>query len=121
MTLSFTLSMPGRSSWNGRWSGEETLYAVTRKFTTKKAKDKAAKILATPYYSHNFGDGWRAGIEVREVDAKESRRIRRISKGFCGYDWMVNNILDHGKASDLTEAEKAALCARAFAPLATIA
>lgn len=26
MILSFTLSMPGRSSWNGRWSGETRRY-----------------------------------------------------------------------------------------------
>lgn len=111
--------MPGRNSWNGRWSGEETLYAIVKKFATKKAQVKAQEILAKRYYSHNFGDGWRAGIEVSEATPQEARRVRKLSKGFCGYDWMVANILAHGKASDLTDEEKAAACAKAFEPFAT--
>jgi hypothetical protein len=28
MTLLFTLSMPNRGSWNGRWSGENNFYGL---------------------------------------------------------------------------------------------
>lgn len=107
MTLTFILSMPGNNAWNGRWSGQGNLYAIVKTFTGKKATAKAEAILAGRYYSHNFGDGWRAGIEVRSVDSAEARKLRKDSRGFCGYDWMVANILDHGKASDLTDEEKA--------------
>lgn len=104
MTLSFTLSMPGRNSWNGLWSGEETLYAIVKSLgTTNKAKSKGQAILDQRYFSHNFGDGWRASIEVKEVTPSEARQIRKKSLGFCGYDWMVNNILSHGSASDKKE------------------
>lgn len=96
MKLAFTLSMPGRNSWNGRWSGEDTVYAIVRPFTTIKAKAKAETMKAHRYYSYSFGDGWRAGVEVKEVSNDEARVIRRKSKGFCGYDWMVQSILDHG-------------------------
>lgn len=96
MTLVFTLSMPGRASWNGRWSGEDRIYAITKNFTTKKGKEKAAKILADGYYSYRWSDGWAAGISVKEVTSQEARKIRKKSQGFCGYDWMVDSIMAHG-------------------------
>lgn len=97
--------MPGTNSWNGRWSGEETLYAIIKKFpNTLKAQARADEILKQGYYSHNFGDGWRAGISVRRPkDAKDLNNVRKKTRGFCGYDWMVENILSHGSASDKKE------------------
>lgn len=88
--------MPWRSSWNGQWSGEETLYAIVKKFTTKKAMARAQTILAKGCYSYSWDDGWRASINVREVDAVQARKVRAKSKGFCGYDWMVESILTYG-------------------------
>ena len=35
----FTLSMPGRNSWNGRWSGEGKKYNIVRKMTAKEADE----------------------------------------------------------------------------------
>lgn len=96
MILCFELSMPNVASWNGKWSGEGTLYAKIINFGhSKKAKAKADSLLG--YYHYHFGDGWSAGVDVKEVDAKEAGKIRRKSKGFCGYDWMVESIRYNGK------------------------
>lgn len=96
MKLVFELSMPGRSSWNGRWSGENNLYAVVENFTTNKRKSKASQILESQPYFYRWDDGWAARINVRAVESKESASIKRRSKGFCGYEWMIRSILDHG-------------------------
>jgi len=93
MLLSFELSMPGVSSWNGKWSGAGNLYAKIINFgKTQKGEAKAKEILEKGYFRYNFGDGWAAGIKVKEVDAKTAAKIRRKSKGFYGYDWMINSI-----------------------------
>ena len=98
MILCFTLSMPNVGSWNGRWSGEKNLYAkVVNLGRSKKANEKAEHILSNEYFHYNFGDGWSAGVTVVAVDAAHARKIRRKSKGFCGYDWMVQSIIDKGK------------------------
>lgn len=91
MILSFTLSMPNNNAWDGKWSGEGKLYAVTRSFSS--GNKRAQQILDKGYFTYNFGDGWTAGIHVRKVDAKEAARIRKKSRGFYGYDWMVKSII----------------------------
>ena len=96
MLLSFTLSMPGNNSWDGRWSGDSVLLARVVNFGRgKKATARAEEILKEGYFHHNFGDGWRACVTVKEVDAAEARKIRRRSKGFSGYDWMIESIRQH--------------------------
>jgi len=90
--------MPGVSSWNGKWSGEGRLYAKVVNFgNSKKATEKAQGILDRGYYSHSFGDGWTAGISVARVTPQEARKIRAKSKGFYGYDWMVDSIRFDGE------------------------
>jgi len=96
MTLAFILSMPGRSSWNGRWSGEDRCYAITKVFKSKAQIEKAREILQRGYYSYGWSDGWRAGIQVKDLSQVEATKLRRKSAGFCGYDWMVDSILRHG-------------------------
>jgi hypothetical protein len=96
--LSFTLSMPSNNAWNGKWSGEGKLYAVVRSMgQSKKAKEAAKAVLEKGYFTHNFGDGWVAGVEVKEVSAAEARKIRKRSSGFMGYEWMVDSIIAHGE------------------------
>lgn len=106
MILAFELSMPGRASWDGEWSGEGRPYIIIR---SRVRPSKAAELLERGYYSYGWSDGWRAGIHVRQVDGKEARRLRRLTDGFCGYDWMVDSILEHGgiyASSDEIPAEK---------------
>jgi hypothetical protein len=97
MKLAFILTMPGCPSWNGKWSGEGRLYCIVRSFSTNKGKELAAQIAAKGYYSYGWSDGWRAGIQVKVVDAAEARKLKSKSVGFNGYDWMVDTIINYGK------------------------
>ena len=98
MILCFELSIPGRNSWNGRWSGEGRLYALIINLgDTKKACEKGKTIIQEGPYSYSWPDGWRASISVKQVDSKEANQIRKHSSGFCGYDWMVDSIIYYGE------------------------
>lgn len=97
MILCFTLTMPRNNSWNGQWSGQDNFYAITKNLgRTKEKLSQAQEILKVGSYSYNFGDGWVARVEVSQVDSPEAAKIRRRSKGFCGYNWMVTSIIKNG-------------------------
>lgn len=87
MQVSFELSMPNNNSWNGKWTGDGECYCVVR---TLKEPPKLGR------YSYNFGDGWRAAIDVREVTSSAAKSLKKKSKGFCGYEWMIDSIIRHG-------------------------
>lgn len=87
--VEFTLTMPQRGSWNGKWSGESRNYTLTREL----ADDKAAKLDGRSW-SYGWSDGWRASISARIVLDGE---IQRPSDGFHGYDWMVASIMRYDK------------------------
>ena len=96
MILCFELSMPNVGSWNGKWGGASDYYAKIVNFgRTKKAEERAQRILDKGYFRYNFGDGWAAGIKVKQVTPSEASTLRRQSKGFCGYDWMIESIKQH--------------------------
>jgi hypothetical protein len=98
MILSFELSMPSVNTHNGHWTGENKLFVkVVNLGNSQKAFAKAEPLLKQGYFTYDFGDGWRAGVSVKAVDAAESRKLRKKSVGFCGYDWMVDSILSKGK------------------------
>lgn len=97
MKVAFKLSMPGCNSWNGKWSGDGKCYAIVKSFATKKAVAKIEALLKEGnYWSYDFGDGWRAGVSASVVSDAEARKLKRMSKGFGGYDWMIEEILDQG-------------------------
>lgn len=98
MQLAFILTMPNRGSWNGGWSGEGDLYCIVKSFTTRKEIAKAEEMIAKRNFYYSWSDGWGANIEVKAVDHSESAKLQKKSKGFCGYDWMVNTIILYGKA-----------------------
>ena len=91
--VEFRLSMPCVTSWNGRWSGEGKNYSIIRRFTDKKAES----LMQSPRWSYRFSDGWVACIEARIV--RPGERLKP-SDGFCGYDWMVDNILRYGQIKE---------------------
>ncbi len=98
MALVFELSMPNNNAWNGKWSGQEKYYAVVRNLgQSKEARGRTKEILAKGSFSYNFGDGWRASIDVKEVSGREITKIRTKSAGFCGYEWMIDCIVSHLK------------------------
>lgn len=96
MILAFTLTMPGCGSWNGHWTGEGRLYVVTRTFRGAGSVAQRARSRCGDY-SYAWSDGWRANVQVREVDASEAARLRRKSRGFCGYEWMIDSLIHSGK------------------------
>src|SRR6266700_1053018 len=83
MLVSFELSMPGNSAWNGRWSGDGVCYAQVRSY-------RKALPFKLGYYDYDFGDGWRASVTVREITSTAATKLRKQSQGFCGYDWMID-------------------------------
>ena len=97
MKVAFLLSMPNRGSWNGGWSGAGKVHAIIKDFPPKKRPAEGSH-----YYS--FGDGWGASVQVKHIDGIESRTLRKINAGFCGYDWMVDSILWYGQI--LNDAQK---------------
>lgn len=109
MLISFELSMPGNNSWNGKWSGEGRKYVrIVNVGASKKAAAKYGALVQTGYFSYDFGDGWRAGVTVTEVDAVAARKLRKQSAGFCGYEWMIESIRYNGKIlSDKQRREQA--------------
>lgn len=97
MILCFSLSMPGVSSWNGKWTGAGRLYAKVKNLgRTKKAEAKGNEIIANGPYGYNWDDGWSARISIHEIDAKEAAKIRKATRGFYGYEWMIDSIILHG-------------------------
>ena len=108
MIVGFYLSMPNNNSWNGKWSGAGKLYARVASYRnpTQDVMDAIEK--GSHYY--NFGDGWTAKVDVIQIEKKEAARIRKHSVGFCGYDWMIDSILQHGRILNDAQA-KAALAA----------
>ena len=96
MILEFKLDMPNRGSWNGRWSGEEDYYAIIKTFRSKSDIADVEKLIGESF-GYDFGDGWFASVDVREVDSKEAQKLRRKSKGFCNYNWMVDSILKYNE------------------------
>jgi len=86
--------MPNNNAWNGKWTGEDNLYVLVRSFNTKNSKAIAMCILEKGYFQYSFGDGWVAAVSVDEIDSKEAMRLKRKSQGFCGYNWMVDSIID---------------------------
>jgi hypothetical protein len=92
--LAFKLSMPNVGSWNGRWSGENDLYVRTRKFKNKELEESP---IEERNYHYSFGDGWSANVNVVQIDSKERTKLERKSRGFAGYDWMIDSIINNGK------------------------
>lgn len=105
MTLiAFELSMPNNNAWNGKWTGAGNLYCRVESI---RSKEVVERVLADTGYYYNFGDGWGAHVAVHEVDAATARKLRKASKGFCGYDWMIEQIKQHGRILKLDEQRSA--------------
>ena len=86
--VEFRLAMPGRASWDNKWSGDSRNYALVRELD-----DTLAAELDGRSWSYSWPDGWRAHVSARIVPVGEELNH---SHGFHGYDWMVASILRHG-------------------------
>jgi len=90
--ICYELTMPGRNTWNGKWSGEGRLYAIIRRYKSQKAEKRARSILEYDAYYYHWSDGWTAKVSVRQVNFADARKLRRKSRGFLSYDWMIDSI-----------------------------
>ena len=97
----FELTMPSKGSWNGKWSQEGTCFARTY------SQHKVPKEYWNKKFYYRWDDGWTACVSVTQMPAEEARKIARKSKGFCGYDWMIDSIIECGRI--LTRAERKAM------------
>lgn len=90
----FILTMPGIGSWNGKWSGSGRLYAKTRRafFRNKPTYPN----LKEGRFSYAWEDGWRACVEVKFITPTEEKKVMKDSKGFCGYEWMIDDLCKFG-------------------------
>lgn len=94
MILSFELTMPNVGSWNGQWTGSGNPYFRFRKLHKKEAIEfMEGKENKNYYYSWN--DGWGANVEVKIISSRDKRKLQKITKGFWGYEWMIDSILEH--------------------------
>ena len=95
MIVAFTLSMPNNNAWDGRWSGDGECHAIVKTFTGKREIARVEALFGNHYY--NFGDGWGANVNVREVASRQAAKLRKASVGFNGYEWMIDSLLEFGK------------------------
>lgn len=94
----FILTMPKIGSWNGKWSGEGRLYADRRRaFFRNKATYPNLK---EGKFYYRWDDGWTACVEVKFVTPSEAKKTMKQSKGFCGYDWMIDDLLKYGEIKE---------------------
>jgi hypothetical protein len=91
--IEFRLSMPSRGSWNGGWSGADRNYVIVRAVSDHTAAMLMDERDGGGRWYHSWDDGWAALVTAR-VMASGERRAK--SDGFCGYDWMVDNIIKYG-------------------------
>ena len=96
----FELSMPNKGSWNGKWSQEGQLFVRTRR------ECNVPKEYWNKSFCYSWDDGWTACVTTTKMAASEARKLERKSKGFCGYDWMIESIIKHGSIGTKEEWEE---------------
>lgn len=90
--IAFILTMPNRGSWNGRWSGESDLHAIV-----KLERNVPNKEIVGKSFIYRWDDGWTACVSVEKVDGRTGNALAKKSKGFCGYNWMVDSLIKKGR------------------------
>lgn len=107
MLVSFQLTMPNVGSWDGKWTGANKKYYVVQNISTAwiKKQDHFKRLLENgrDNWHHSWGDGWGANVMAEIVDSTEARKRRKISSGFCGYEWMIGNIKSYGSTKEKIE------------------
>lgn len=92
----FELTMPHAASWNGRWSGEGEGHYIFRSFPERRRKEIETSLKNSPWF-YLCGDGWGARVSARIIDGQKKRNLKKKNAGFCGYGWMVEDILLYGE------------------------
>lgn len=105
--VSFQLTMPNVGSWNGRWSGADSKYYIIKRISDRylNSKEWFKDFLKNgkDSWHYSWNDGWGANVRAEIIDSTESRKRKKLSAGFCGYDWMVDSIMWYGKIQSTKE------------------
>lgn len=91
MRTAFKLSMPHRGSWNNKWSGDSEIFIKVRDVPMKTRK---SLIEGSPHF-YSWDDGWTAQVDVMPVG--EVSKLVSKSRGFAGYDWMIDSLILYGE------------------------
>lgn len=96
--VAYILTMPNKGSWDGKWSGEKDLHVRVRKINEAAWAKKVTKEpeIVGKTFTHDFGDGWTAQIEVKEVTLDQAKKLKSRSVGFSSYDWMIASLIKYG-------------------------
>lgn len=97
----FTLSMPCNNSWNRKWTGDNRCNCITK--TAFRYNKPIYPNLKEGNYQYDFGDGWVANVNVKFVTPSEAKSLMKKSDGFCGYEWMCDELMATGKISTRQE------------------
>ena len=97
----YTLTMPNVGSWDHKWTQAGKLHCRARSYSDKSLVP--AKVLSMKNYYYNFGDGWGANVSCSKIDAKAKASYNKKSLGFCGYDWMIEEIEKYGRIKSVDE------------------
>lgn len=90
----FRLTMVKVPTWDGTWSGADKVF-VRRRLDSVVPASVVGRV-----FIYEWDDGWSVRISVEKVSAVEAIGIAKQSKGFCGYDWMIDSIIKYGEILD---------------------
>lgn len=106
----FILTMPGVGSWNRKWTGADKLYCRTRSYPFNKktilTESVLGRVLAYENRSYDFCDGWIANVRIMVCTAQEKKNYDKKSQGFCGYEWMIDEIEKYKRILTKQERDK---------------
>lgn len=92
--LVFELTVPRAGSYNGKWSQADKRHILVRDVPITRYRYKYSDF-DNKTWTYNFGDGWVASIKCTVCDRYVASEYRKISGDFCGYEWMVDSILNY--------------------------
>ena len=87
----FILSMPVVVSWDGKWSGDDKRYYMTRVLDYPYEENLIGK-----KFRHKFADGSVAEVSCISVHVDIGEYLMTLSDGFYAYEWMITNIIQNG-------------------------
>lgn len=101
-TLLFEYGHKTIGSHNGKWGGQTLVFAKSKRLYKEQEQFLQSKGISTNLgdqttFFHDFGDGWTAKVTMTVGRVRDFKEIMKQSKGFYGYDWMIDNILKYGR------------------------
>jgi len=110
--IAFILSMPNVGSWDGKWTGEGDFHCLVRSYTHTKESPNSEylNVISKTSHYYSFEDGWGASVRTEEIKGNQISKYKRLSKGFHGYNWMVDEIEEHGRILTRSERHKLEEC-----------